>query len=165
MGAGLDAAARLKRDLASLLDASRGAARDYGAAGATFRRLLLADLSLARAALVRGLVFLMLCVIMVGTAWVTAMVLLVVALNAAGLSLLWSLTIPLLASLAIAGIAWGVARKALALADLDATRRELAAWFPPEPEAGASSPSLSPTPEPAAPAADVAAADATPKDG
>lgn len=156
MGLGVDAAERLKRDVGALLEAGRAVARDYGAAGGSFRRLVLADLALARVALIRGLVFLLLCVIMVGTAWVTAMVLLVVALNQSGLSLLWSLFIPLLASLAVAGVAWGVARKALALADMDATRRQMAAWFPPTPPTSPTPPSDTATPtgepEPAPPA-------------
>ena len=82
MSSGLDAAERLKSELGSLLEAGRSVAREYGAAGGSFRRLLLSDISLARVALIRGLVFLLLCVIMVGTAWATAMVLLVVGLAA-----------------------------------------------------------------------------------
>lgn len=160
MGTGVDAAERLKRDVGALLEAGRAVARDYGAAGGSLRRLILADLALARVALIRGLVFLLLCVIMVGTAWVTAMVLLVVALNQSGLSLLWSLFIPLLASLAVAGVAWGVARKALALADMDATRRQLAAWFPQTSTTSPPNSTIPPSdtappagePEPAAPA-------------
>jgi hypothetical protein len=128
---GLDAAERLKSELGSLLDAGRDVAREYGAAGGSFRRLVLSDISLARVALIRGLVFLLLCLIMAGTAWAAAMVMLVVGLNQAGLSLLLSLLIPLLVSLGVARYAWGVARKALAFADLDATRRQLSAWFPP----------------------------------
>ena len=127
----LDAAERLKRDLGSLIEAGRTVAREYGHAGGSFRRLVLSDIALARVALIRGLVFLLLCALTAGTAWVTAMVILVVALNQAGLSLLLSLLIPLLVSLGVARYAWGVARKALAFADLDATRRQLAGWFPP----------------------------------
>ena len=60
----VEAAERLKEDVGQLLDAGRVAAREYGAAGATFRKLFLADLSLARIALIRGLVFLLLCALM-----------------------------------------------------------------------------------------------------
>lgn len=148
MGTGVDAAERLKRDVGALLEAGRTVAREYGAAGGSFRRLVLSDISLARVALIRGLVFLLLCVIMVGTAWVTAMVLLVVAINQAGLSLLWSLFIPLVVSLGVARYAWGVARKALAFADLDATRRQLAAWFPPTQPISTESPVGEPNPGP-----------------
>ena len=102
MSSGLDAAERLKSELGSLLEAGRSVAREYGAAGGSFRRLLLSDISLARVALIRGLVFLLLCVIMVGTAWATAMVLLVVGLQQAGLPWLLALAAPLLVSLGIA---------------------------------------------------------------
>ena len=145
---GLDAADRLKGELGSLLDAGRAVAREYGAAGGSFRRLVLSDISLARVALIRGLVFLLLCLVMVGTAWGTAMVLLVLGLHQAGLSLLVSLCIPLVVSLVIARYAWGVARKALAFADLDATRRQLAAWFPPTQPISTESPVGEPNPGP-----------------
>ena len=148
MGPGLDAAERLKRDLGSLLEAGRTVAREYGAAGGSFRRLVLSDISLARIALIRGLVFLLLCLIMAGTAWATAMVLLVVGLHQAGLSLLWSLFVPLVVSVAIGRYAWGVARKALAFADMDATRRQLAAWFPPTQPISTESPVGEPNPGP-----------------
>ena len=95
--------------------------------------------------------FLLLCVIMVGTAWATAMVLLVVGLRQAGLPWLLALAAPLLVSLGIARYAWGVARKALAFADLDATRRQLAAWFPPTQPISTDSPTGEPNPGPADP--------------
>ena len=145
---GLDAADRLKGELGALLDAGRDVAREYGAAGGSFRRLVLSDISLARVALIRGLVFLLLCLIMAGTAWGTAMVLLVVGLHAAGLSLMVALLIPLLVSVVIGRYAWGVARKALAFADLDATRRQLAAWFPPTQPISTESPVGEPNPGP-----------------
>ena len=127
----LDAAERLKQDVSALLEAGRGVAHEYASAGSSFRRLVLSDISLARVALIRGLVFLLLCALMLGTAWVAAMVMIVVALNQAGLNLLLALFIPLVISLAVAWYAWHVARKALAFADLDATRRQLAVIFPP----------------------------------
>ena len=151
MSSGVDAAERLKSELGSLLEAGRSVAREYGAAGGSFRRLQLSDNSLARVALIRGLVFLLLCVIMVGTAWATAMVLLVVGLQQAGLPWLLALAAPLLVSLGIARYAWGVARKALAFADLDATRRQLAAWFPPTQPISTDSPTGEPNPGPADP--------------
>lgn len=126
----LDAAERLKQDLGALLEAGRSVAREYGSVGGSFRQLLLSDISLARVALIRGLVFLLLCVLMVGTAWVVAMTMLVLGLHQVGLSWLLSLFLPLVLSLVIAGGAWVAARKALAFADLDATRRQLAGWFP-----------------------------------
>jgi hypothetical protein len=127
----LDAAERLKEDVSTLLDAGRDTAREYGAAGASFRKLVLSDIALARVALIRGLVFLLLAALMAGTAWVAAMTMIVVGLNALGLHLLWALLIPLLASGGAAYYAWTISRRTLAFADLDATRRQLAAWFTP----------------------------------
>jgi hypothetical protein len=128
---GFDAADRLKQDVGSLLEAGRTVAREYGAAGSSFRRLALADISLARVALIRGLVFLLVCALTGGTAYCVIMVMLVVGLHASGLSWLLALLVPLVISLLVARYAWIAARKALAFADLDATRRQLAAWFTP----------------------------------
>lgn len=127
----VEAAERLKRDAESLLKTGRSLAGEYGRIGTSFRRLLLSDISLARVALIRGLVFLLLCALMVGTMWICAMVMLVVGLHQLGLPWVASPLLPLLASAAVGRYAWGVARKALAFADLDATRRQLADWFPP----------------------------------
>src|SRR4249919_2714711 len=127
----LDAAERLKEDVSTLLEAGRDTAREYGAAGASFRKLVLSDIALARVALIRGLVFLLLAALMGGTAWVAAMVMIVVGLNALGLHMLLALLVPLAASAGAACYAWGVARRTPAFADLDATRRQLAASFTP----------------------------------
>lgn len=127
----LDAAERLKDDVSGLLEAGRNVAREYGSAGASFRRLVLSDLALARTALIRGLVFLLAAVILAGTAWGVAMVMIVVVLHQFGLHWLLALVVPLVISVGIARHCWGVARKALAFADLDATRRQVADWFPP----------------------------------
>ena len=150
----LDAAERLKQDVGTLLNASRDMAREYGAVATSFRKLALSDLSLARVALIRGLVFLLLCALMVGTAWVAAMVFLVVGLKQAGLPWLVSLLVPILCSAAVAYYAWVVARKALAFADLDATRRQLAAWFEPTQPISTESPVGAPNPGPADPEGD-----------
>src|SRR6478672_8564305 len=91
----LDAAERLKEDVSTLLEAGRSTAREYGAAGASFRKLVLSDIALARVALIRGLVFLLLATLMAGTAWVALMCLVVVGLNTLGLHLLWALLLPL----------------------------------------------------------------------
>jgi hypothetical protein len=127
----VEAAERLKEDVGQLLDAGRTSAREYGAAGASFRKLLLSDIALARVALIRGLVFLILCALMAGTAWLTAMMLVVVGLHEVGAPWMLALLAPLVASLGVARYAWNVARKALAFADLDATRRQLSAFFTP----------------------------------
>jgi hypothetical protein len=142
----LDAAERLKQDVGQLLDAGRTTAHEYGAAGASFRKLLLSDLALARVALVRGLVLLLVCALMAGTAWVTAMLLLVVGLNMLGAPWLLALLIPLLASVGIAWFAWTAARKALALADLETSRRQFAAWFAPIPREPAPTDGIDPEP-------------------
>lgn len=127
----VEAAERLKEDVGQLLDAGRIAAREYGAAGVSFRKLLMADISLARSALIRGLVFLLLCALMAGTTWAAAMVILVVGLHELGAHWLLALLVPLAASAGVGWYAWVVARKALAFADLAATRRQLAGWFTP----------------------------------
>ena len=75
-------------------------------------------------------------------------ILLVLGINKLGLPLLWSLCVPLVISLAVARYAWGVARKALAFTDLDATRRQLAAWFPPTQPISTESPTGEPNPGP-----------------
>jgi hypothetical protein len=128
---GLDAADRLKEDVGTLLEAGRTVAREYGAVGSSFRRLALADISLARVALLRGLVFLLICALTAGTAYCVIMVMLVLGLHQSGLSVMTALLVPLVLSLLVARYAWIGARKALAFADLDATRRQLAAWFTP----------------------------------
>jgi hypothetical protein len=143
-----DAAERLKNDAAGLLEAGRSVAREYGSAGAAFRRLVLSDISLARAALIRGLVFLVLAALMGGTAWAAAMAILVVGLNTAGLHWLIALLIPLLVSAGIGWYAWKVAERALAFADLDATRRQLAVWFPPTQPISTASPTGEANPGP-----------------
>src|SRR6188472_841796 len=121
----LDAAERLKEDVSTLLDAGRTTAREYGAAGASFRKLVLSDIALARVALIRGLVFLLLAALLGGTAWVALMCLIVIGLNTVGLHLLWALLVPLVASGGAAWYAWTIARRTIAFADLDATRRQL----------------------------------------
>ena len=144
----LDAAERLKDDVSGLLQAGRDVARDYGSAGSAFRRLVMSDLALARTALIRGLVFLLVAVILAGTGWGVAMVMIVVVLHQVGLHWLLALVVPLVLSLGIARYCWGVSRKALAFADLDATRRQLSDWFPPTTPISTPSPTGEPNPGP-----------------
>ena len=59
------------------------------------------------------------------------MVMLVIGLHELHLHWLLALLLPLAASGGLAWKAWVTARKAFAFADLDATRRQLAAWFTP----------------------------------
>ena len=126
-----DAVERLKRDARTVLDAGQAVVREYGGAGDAFRRLVLSDIALARVALIRGLVFLLLAMLMIGTAYAGLTIILVLGLEKLGVPILLALLVPVLISAGVARYAWHVARKALAFADLDATRRQLAAWFPP----------------------------------
>jgi hypothetical protein len=127
----IEAVDRLKRDAEGLLDAGRSVAREYGGAGDAFRRLVLSDIALARVALVRGLVFLLLAMLMIGTAYALATVLMVYGLHAAGVPWWGALLAPIGVSAIVALFAGLAARRALGLAGMDATRRQLAAWFPP----------------------------------
>jgi len=127
----IEAVDRLKRDAEGLLDAGRTVVREYGGAGDAFRRLVLSDIALARVALIRGLVFLLLAMLMIGTAYAFTTILVVYGLNSFGVPWWAALLVPIAVSAGVAWWAWHTARKALAFADLDATRRQLAAWFPP----------------------------------
>jgi hypothetical protein len=127
----LDAAERLKQDADALLDASRTVASDYAATGSAFRRLLVADLSLARDGLIRGLIFLLLCTLAAGTATLLLVAFLLMGLRGLGLSWPLTLLVPFLISVVIGWLGWVKAREALGLTELEATRRQLAAWFAP----------------------------------
>ena len=127
----VEAVERLREDAHGLLDAGRTVVREYGSAGDAFRRLVLSDIALARVGLIRGLVYLLLAMLMGGTAYAGLTIMLVLGLNQLGVPLLAALLVPIVASAAVAWWAWHVARKALAFTDMDATRRQLAAWFPP----------------------------------
>jgi hypothetical protein len=127
----LEAVERLREDAHALLDAGRTVVREYGGAGDAFRRLLLSDIALARVALIRGMVFLMLCTLMAGTAYAGITIMLVLGLNAFGVPLILAILAPVVLSAGAAWYAWHRARQALAFTDMDATRRQLSAWFPP----------------------------------
>lgn len=122
---------RLRQDAHALLDAGRTVVREYGGAGDAFRRLVLSDIALARVALIRGLVFLLLAMLMIGTAYAFLTILVTYGLTQVGVPVWAALLVPIAVSAAVARYAWHVARKALAFADLDATRRQLSIWFPP----------------------------------
>lgn len=124
-----EALERLRDDARAVLAAARTTARAYGSSGDAFRRLLIADVALARMALLRGVVYLLLCALMVGTAWALLTAIAVMALRAAGASWPVALLVPLLLSLAVAAAAWVKARRALRHADLDATRRQFGRLF------------------------------------
>ena len=158
----VEAAERLKQDVSGILDAGRTVAREYGAAGIAFRKLVLSDVALARTALIRGLVFLVLAALMGGTAWLAAMCILVVGLNAAGLHWLFALAVPLVTSAGVGYYAWTRAERALAFADLDATRRQFASWFPPTQPISTASPTGEANPGPFDPTDNESNAPSTP---
>lgn len=127
----IEAVDRLRQDAHNLLDAGRTVVREYGGAGDAFRRLVLSDIALARVALIRGLVFLLVCMLMAGTAYAGLTIMLVLGLQQLGVPIVLAILVPVVVSGAVAWWAWHVARKALAFTDMDATRRQLSAWFPP----------------------------------
>jgi hypothetical protein len=147
-GAGEGVVDRLRQDAHALLDAGRTVVREYGGAGDAFRRLVLSDIALARVALIRGLVFLLLCMLMAGSAYALVTLGLVVGLSQLGVPMLLALAVPTAISAGVAWWAWHTARKALAFADLDATRRQLAAWFPPTQPVSTDSPTGAVNPGP-----------------
>ena len=113
----------------SVYEAARYVADAWGGSFAALRRLLVADLALARTALVQGLVLLFVAAILLGTAWVLLMVLVVWAMHHAGLGWGWAIGVPLLLSIALGAFVFWRAACALELADLDASRRQLTLWF------------------------------------
>ena len=118
-----------------MYDAARNVAGAWGGTLAALRRLVAADLALARAALVRGLVLLFVAAIMLGTTWVLLTAFAVWAMYKAGVGWGLALALPLLVSATAGVFAFRHASKALRLADLDASRRHLTLWFGTEAEA------------------------------
>jgi hypothetical protein len=118
----------------SVYDAARGVASAWGGSFVALRRLLVADLALARVAMVRGLVLLFLAAIMFGTMWALLTALTVLALLKAGFGWGMALAVPLLVSAIIGVLAVLYAAKAMRLADLDASRRQLTLLFGTEEE-------------------------------
>ena len=112
-----------------MYDAARGVASAWGGSFVALRRLLVADLALARVAMVRGLVLLFLAAIMFGTLWALLTALTVLALLKAGFGWGMALAMPLLVSAIIGVLAVLYAAKAMRMADLDASRRQLTLLF------------------------------------
>jgi hypothetical protein len=113
----------------SVYEAARNLAGAWGGTFAALRRLLVADLALAREALIRGLVLLFVAAIMLGTTWALLTAFGVWALYRAGLGWGVALGLPLLVSATLGFIAFREAARALRLADMDASRRQLTLWF------------------------------------
>jgi hypothetical protein len=60
------------------------------------------------------------------------------------------LLVPFALSIGVAWYAWRVAHNTLRYADFDASRRQFARWFPPQPPSAQPSPTQTATPHPSA---------------
>lgn len=126
---GSESAPPIAESARSVYDAARNVAGAWGGTLGALRRLLVADVALARAAIIRGLVLLFLSAILFGTAWAMLTVLAVWAMHNAHVGWGIALAVPLVVSAILGAIAYRYATKALRLADLDASRRQLTLWF------------------------------------
>lgn len=124
------AAGPLGEDARAVAGAAREAAAAYAAGFHTLRRLFAAEVALAREALVHALVWLLLAMVMLGTAYALLTALLVAGLNALGLPMPLAIALPLALSVAGALLAGRRARALMRLADFEGTRRQLAAGLP-----------------------------------
>jgi uncharacterized membrane protein YqjE len=113
----------------SVFDAAHNIAGAWGGTFTALRRLLVADLALAKTALVHGLVLLLVAAILFGTAWVLLTAFAVWALHKAGIGWGFSIGVPFILSVTLGALFFWRAAKALRLADLDASRRQLTLWF------------------------------------
>ena len=116
-------------DAKAVVDAAKAAALSYFGGFTTLRRLFAAEVSLARDALVRALIYLLVATVMLGTAYVLLAALVVAGLRAWGAPWPLALGVPLLVSLGIAVFGILRARKVLRFADFEATRRQLKKGF------------------------------------
>lgn len=91
-----------------------------------FRRLLVADLALARVALVRALVWLTVAVAFGASAWLLVMAAGIALLHHLGMSWLASISVMALISVIAAAFAAWQALRYFAMSRLEATRRQLA---------------------------------------
>lgn len=116
-------------DAKAVLEAAKAAATSYFGGFTTLRRLFAAEVSLARDALVRALIFLLVATVMLGTAYLMLTALVVAGLRAAGAPWPLALGVPLLVSVAVAAFGILRARRLLQFADFEATRRQLKKGF------------------------------------
>ena len=116
-------------DAQAVLDAAKAAATSYFGGFTTLRRLFAAEVSLARDALVRALLYLLVATVMLGTAYLLLTALVVAGLRASGAPWPLALGVPLLVSVGIAVFGLLRARKILHYADFEATRRQLKHGF------------------------------------
>lgn len=126
---GPEPAPPLTESARSVYDAARNVAGAWSGTFGALRRLLVADMALARAAVIRGVVLLCLSAILFGTAWLLLAALAVWGLYEAGAGWGVALAVPLAVSAILGGITFWQAAKTLRLADLDASRRQLTLWF------------------------------------
>lgn len=124
-GAG-QGAGPLPDDARAVLAAARDAAAAHVGALQSLRRLFAAEVGLAKAALVQALVFLLLAMVMLATAYGLLTALLVAGLRSAGAPWPLAIAIPLLLSLVLCGLAAWRARAVLRHADFEGTRRQIA---------------------------------------
>lgn len=116
-------------DAQSVLDAAKAVASSYFGGFTTLRRLFAAEVSLARDALVRALLYLLITTVMLGTAYLLLTALVVATLRAAGSPWPLALGVPLLVSVGIGAFGLLRARAVLRYADFEATRRQLKRGF------------------------------------
>lgn len=110
----------------SVCDAARAFAGAGGSATTTLRRLLLADLALARTAATQGALLFVAAAVLAFTGWVLLTALAVWGLHAAGLGWGAALALPALADLLLTALLAWRALAVLRLADLQTTRQQLA---------------------------------------
>lgn len=129
-------AGRLGDDAAAVLAAARDTAGAYVGALDALRRLAAAEFGLARDALAAALVFLLLAMVMVATAYGLLTALLVAGVRALGAPWPLAIALPLALSLVLAWLAARRARALLRHADFEATRRQLQRGLRAAPGAG-----------------------------
>lgn len=125
-GAEAGATAGVADSLRALNAEGRASLRATRDALKALRLLVVADIALARAALVRALVGIALAVIFGGSAWLLLMAALIAALQALGLSWLTALLATALLSLAVTVASALAARRYFEHSSMRATRRQLA---------------------------------------
>ena len=113
----------------AVYEAARTVASALGGNVSALRRLIAADLALARAAVVEGIVLLAAVAVLFGTAWALLTTLVVYGLHKAGVPWVFAMAVPLLVSSALGAVAAWRAKNAIRHADMDASRRQFTLWF------------------------------------
>lgn len=115
----------LPDDARAVLAAARDAAAAHVNALHALRKLFAAEVGLAKVALVQALVFLLLAMVMLATAYGLLTALLVAGLRSFGAPWPLAIAIPLALSIALAGLAAWRAKALLRHADFEGTRRQI----------------------------------------